>query len=169
MYSVKVLCCENLGLLHSVAVKAIEKSEGTDFNHVAILLNGFVYEAVFPRARKISKYDWDKLFRTIRTYEIELNELEYRLFLEQMLAQHGKPYSVFQCAMIWLSNSVGVLERFIERIVWNGNKALICSEFVARPLIKAKDFKFENEPDTVGMDEIETCLKILGKVVPNEA
>jgi hypothetical protein len=79
--------------------------------------------------------------------------------------QIGKPYSLFQCFMILISNTFRFLQKLINITVWNGNKYLICSEFVARPIHAATKFEFKNKLDTVGMDEIEDCLNKIAKVM----
>jgi hypothetical protein len=168
MNTVQVLCCENTEFLHKLGVWAIEKSERTNFNHVAVLVKDdfgieWVYEAVFPRARRMRFEEWLKIFKIKKSYAIELDSNQYDNFIKTIYIQLPKPYSIFQCLLIWLSNSIGVLEHFIERIVWNGNKALICSEFVARPIVAALGYQFENQLDSVGMDEIEFCLDKIAK------
>jgi hypothetical protein len=168
MEIVQILCCENTEWLHKIGVWAIEKSERTNFNHVAILLKDdygveWVYEAVFPRARKMRFAEWIKKFKIIKSYNLPLYKYEYFKFITTVHSQIGKPYSIFQCFLIWISNSVGVLEHYIESTLWNGNKSLICSEFVARPIVAAIGFEFENDLDSIGMDEIEFCLNKIAK------
>lgn len=156
----KVLCAENSEWWHKPAVLGIEKTEGTDFNHVAFLTEmNFVYEAVWPKARKSSLDKWKKRFKVIRTYELHLEPNEYQEMMELISLQVGKPYSVFQCAMIWVAQSFAGIQKDVESINWNGDKALICSEFVARPIKKVFNFSFNQGIDSIGMDEIEQCLK----------
>jgi hypothetical protein len=71
MKTIKVICCENKDWLHQIGVWAIEKTEKTTFNHVAVLFIDddnieWVYEAVFPRARKILFSKWIKKFKIIK-------------------------------------------------------------------------------------------------------
>lgn len=170
MAKVTILCCENTEWLHKIGVWAIEKSEKTNFNHVAVMLTDdygvdWVYEAVMPRARKMRFVEWIKKFKIITAYELALENYPYFAFKCALFNQIGKPYSIFQCFLIWMSNSIGVLEHFIERTVWNGNKSLICSEFAARPIVAATGYKFENDLDSVGMDEIQECLYKIAKVM----
>lgn len=170
MSKVTILCCENTEWLHKIGVWSIEKSEGTNFNHVAILMVDdfgvhWVYEAVFPRVRKIRYHDWLKKFKIIKSYEIPLDDYESFRFQTTAKTLLGKPYSIFQCFLIGLSNSIGALENFIERTIWNGNKALICSEYVATCIVAAIGYQFKNQLDSVGMDEIEECLNAIGKVI----
>jgi len=165
MRVVKVLCCQNKGLLHKIGVWAIKKSEGTDFNHVAILSeDDLVYEAVFPKTRKLPFKEWVKLFDLVRIYEIKMSKEMYDHFIYETAKCLNKNYSLFQCFMIWVSNSIGVLESSIEKTIWNGNKALICSELVAWPIKEVLKYRFSNTLDTVGMDEIEEALKTVSSV-----
>lgn len=165
MKTVKVLCSENKGWLHKIGAWAIKKSEGTNFNHVAILdEENFIYEAVFPKSRKLHLKEWEKHFVIIKTYEIKMSKEKYDHFMYEVSKCLNKRYSLFQCFMIWVSNSVGVLEAFIEKTVWNGNKALICSELVAWPIKVVLNYRFSNYLDTVGMDEIEECLVTVANI-----
>jgi len=62
--------------------------------------------------------------------------------------------------MIYIAQTVTLLQKKIELFNWNGKKALICSEFVARPMVEVLGAKFDQGLDTVGMDEIESVLKV---------
>lgn len=158
MKTIEILCSENKGWLHAIGVWAIKKSEGTDFNHVAVLDNGMVYEAVYPESRSMSFVEWNNHFRIKKVYGIKMSEAKYNAFMSEVKFNVPKKYSIWQCFLIWLCNSVGVLENYIEKIIWNGNKAMICSELVAWPMQQVLGYKFAESLDTVGMDEIEAAL-----------
>lgn len=170
MKKVTVLCAENRDWFHKIGAWFIEKSEKTNYDHVAILLeNNFktylIYEAMFPKSRKIRFCDWTERFKIIKTYEIELTDTQYEAFEMTAKALVGKPYSLWQCFIIGLSNLVGVAEHYLNSTVWNGNKALICSEFIARCVVASVGYEFSTQLDEVGLNEIEECLNKIGKVV----
>lgn len=165
MQDIYVLCCMNTEAIHKPAVKMIQESEGTDFNHIAILMkdefgNDWVYEAVFPRARKIPYYEWEKKFKIIHKFKLNLTEGQFSTFYCEMIELIGNVYSVSQCVLIGLANAIGIkwVERKIESMTWNGKNAVICTEFFARPFSYATGYIFENDLDTVGTDEVLKCL-----------
>ena len=162
MKTIKVLCCENTKILHKPGTWIIEQSEGTDFCHVAIQIDDFVYEAVFPKARVIYQSNWDKQFKTVHEYDLVLEDEEYTVFMNEVLYQLGRPYSLIQLVLIWLSNCLGVWESFINETIWNGNKALICSEFVGRPIASTKNYYFGKSLDTIDLNDIKNCLDKIG-------
>lgn len=160
MRTIKVLTAENTGFFHQVAVYGIEKVEGVDFNHVAIQLeDGFVYEAIWPKSRKVMVYKWKRKFKLINTYEVDVTESQYEKIEKIIKKQVGVSYSLWQCTMIYVAQSVSLLQEKIESTNWNGWKALICSEFVARPFVDVLGYKFDQGLDSVGMDEIEQMIK----------
>jgi len=160
MRILKVLCAENTGLIHKPAVWGIEKVEGVDFNHVAFCTDdGWIYEAIWPKCRKVNYSDWLNKFKLIRTYQINLTDDQYKEIVGKIKKQVGRKYSIWQCAMIYLAQSVSIIQEKIESTNWNGWKALICSEFIARPIVEVLGYKFDQGLDSVGMDEIEIMLK----------
>lgn len=156
----KVVCANNKGWLHYPVVKGIQKTEGVNFNHVAFITEfNFAYEAVFPRARKVHLAKWHTLFEIVKTYEYHIEHNQYAKVLEQIQSQVGRPYSVWQCAMIYFAQSISFLQKKIESTVWNGKKALICSEFVAYPLQQITGIQFNQGIDSIGMDEIKEAME----------
>ncbi len=164
--NVKIICCCNRSILHKPAEIGIKKSEGVDFNHVAILdEDHFVYESVWPKSRRIEYGKWINLFRIVRIYEIQLSANDYHDFIFECKYNLGIKYSVFQCILIWIINSYrGLVQKIIESIQWNGRTAMICSEMVARPLSKVLKYDFKMDLDVVGLDEIENaCVNLINK------
>ena len=156
----RVVSANNKGWLHYPVVKGIQKTEGVDFNHVAIITEfNQVYEAVFPKARKMHLAKWNSLFSVVKVYEYHLEPEVYAQVLEQIQSQVGRPYSVWQCAMIYFAQSMTFIQKKIESKIWNGRKALICSEFVAYPLMSITGFEFSQGVDSIGMDEIKEALE----------
>lgn len=157
---IRVLCCENTSYFKHLVAKAVERSENTDFNHVCFLSEmNIVYEAIFPKTRMISFDEWKNHFKVIRTYELRLEPKVYNAFMKYITEEIGKPYSIWQIIMIYLAQNVHAIQKKIETTLWNGKKALICSEFVAAPLADVLNVKLPQGIDTIGMDEIEEMLK----------
>lgn len=167
MKIVHIVCAENKSWIYQIGVWGIEKIEGTDFDHVSIVLydnydGNWVYESVFPTSRKIRMADWLKKFKVIKAYKLELTEDQYVIFLEEMLAQLEKPYSLLQCVLIAFYNILGIVNKALNKLKYNGEKSLICSEFIARPIVAATGYEFDKSLDLVGMDEMEECLNKIG-------
>lgn len=150
-----ILCCESKGLWHNPINLAIKFVEKVDFSHYAILADGYVYEAVSPQSRSIPFSQWRDKYDIVRTYTLNVSEPGSSNLLSRIQDELGKPYAYSQILMILMTNMFklkGTLEI-------NGKKALICSEFVARPLAEVLGYKFSVTPDNVGMDELENVLK----------
>lgn len=168
MAKLRILCAVGTKKMNQIGVWAIKKSEGTDFSHFAVLDYQQVWESVFPRSRRIKLKDWFTHYKLVKIYEIEATTEQHSEFFKIVTANTPKDYSVFQLFLIWCSNTIGVLEHYLNFLLWNGNKALICSEYIAEPINKVFGYDFKKSIDLVGMDEVEAALKILGKEVSIE-
>jgi hypothetical protein len=156
----KVVCAENISWWHKIGVWAIKEAEGVDFNHFAYLSDdGYIYEAVLPKSRSKMFSEWLKIFKVVRTYEFELEEKLYHKIMRDIYDELDKPYSIFQIISIWISQSLKIASNKFKYFNINGEKALICSELVARPLANNMKIEFGINLDNVGMDELELVLK----------
>lgn len=160
-----VICAVGTKFINQIGVWAIKKSEGTSFSHFAIFDGTNVWESVFPSSRTIDITEWLTHYKPVKTYIIDLLPSEYEQFIEILEQNTPKDYSVFQLFLIWCCNALGILEVFLNKIIWNGNKALICSEYVAEPISKVLKYDFKKSIDVVGMDEVEAALKKIGHEV----
>jgi len=152
---ITVLCCENTKLTHQPLNSAIKMVEGVDFSHYAFLIDEYVYEAVAPRSRQIHYSEWRKNYWIVRTYTIEVNSIQLCKILDIIATQLNIPYSFAQIFKILIGNIFHL--KFKKD--FNGKKALICSEFVARPLAEVLGYMFPISLDHIGMDEVEDVLK----------
>jgi hypothetical protein len=153
--SITILCSESTKLTHKPLNAMIKFVEKVDFSHYAFLIDSYVYEAVSPVSRKISFSDWQKHNDVIRTYTIEVDVVQKTNLLSRVVDQLEKPYAFSQIIAILIGN----IFHLPNKIEFNGKKALICSEFVARPLSEVIGWAFSVTPDHIGMDEVEAVLK----------
>lgn len=65
-----VILCHRPNNLISKGIRAVT---GSYWNHSAILLDGYIYEAVYPKIRKIKYTDWQLL------HNYEIKSIEYTL------------------------------------------------------------------------------------------
>lgn len=155
----KVVCADPIKFWHKPGSWLIKKTEGTTFSHVAYTTEfNTVYEAVWPKCRFMYQVTWLKEYKIIKTYELYLDPKDYAKIINDISNQIGKPYSFIQCAMIYIAQQISCIKEKIESTNFNGWKALICSEFVARPLVDVIGYKFDQGIDSIGLDEIEECL-----------
>lgn len=153
--TITILCCESKSFLHKPINAAIKLVEGVDFSHYAILVDGMVYEAVSPKSRKIPYTEWTKKYYIVRTYTIEVPLAKQGNFMSMLEEQLGIPYAYSQIVAILLGN----VFHLPNKVEFNGKRALICSEFIARPLAEVLGYKFTVTPDHIGMDEVESALR----------
>lgn len=90
----------------------------TTFSHCVIYHEGFIYEATWPKARKISLDLWLKDNEIVFMLNKDVN-----MHIAEELV--GRPYSFMQ--LFWAL--------FDVKFTLNSVRGLICSEFIARCLI----------------------------------
>lgn len=142
--------------MHKPINAAIKLVEGVDFSHYAYLINGMVYEAVSPKSKQTHFTQWRQKYNIIRTYTVDVpaeKELQFMQIIEKQL---DVPYAYSQIIAILLAN----IFHISTTSDFNGKRALICSEFVARPLVEVSGYTFSVPPDMIGMDELEAGLKL---------
>lgn len=136
-------------------------AEQTDFSHVAIEIDGYIYESVFPKSKKIKKSEWLKKYAVIREYSYNIPEemvQYYKSYIEQQLL--GKPYSKLQILAIGLGMLSFAFDKFISKKSLNNHSYLICTELVGRVLMRMYQIMIE-DIDTLGLKETEGYIKLL--------
>jgi hypothetical protein len=139
--------------------RIIEKSEGLDFSHSAILIADTVYESVWPKSRKMNIKDWYKTYVPYGMYSFSCDELTQYRVKSQCESRTGIWYSWFQILMIYAGIICPFLNPYLEKINWNGHKYLICTELCGE--IAANNFgvKFEEELDNLSLRELRDCIE----------
>lgn len=134
--------------------------DGTDFSHVAIEFDGYIYESVYPRSRRIKKDEWLKHYMIVREYQhtipIEYKSV-YKSYLEMFLF---RKYSQGQIMAIGLGFVNKVFEKLFNKELANKDKYLICTEYACYVLMKIYNVMIE-DIDTISLKEIEQLEKTL--------
>ena len=134
---------------------------GTKFSHCAIYIDGFMYESVWPKSRKIYFTEWDKKYSLEFWYPILLNENRVSLIkqdLEEMV-EEDRGYSVFQLFVIGLGFVNASLNKFLSRIHWNGKEHQICTELMADIMQNHFNYDFKQNLDNISLQEAFEAAK----------
>ena len=135
--------------------------ERIDFSHVALEIDGYVYESVWPMSRRIKKEEWLKKYQIIREYDSNMPynlENAYINYIEESLLD--KPYSAMQIIVIGLGMINKSIDVFFRKKELNNKKYLICTELVCRVLSKMYSVSIE-DVETMGLRETESLIKTL--------
>lgn len=118
--------------IRGIASWLIRKVEGVNYDHVAILLNGFVYEAHVKGLRMVKLSKWQS-FPYNREYEIKEMQMPYQLTDQLEEAIHNQlenhtPYDYFSLLWVLFYRLTGVWVGLRNQ---KAKRKLFCSEFVA--------------------------------------
>lgn len=152
---------------HKLGCKVIRRMEKTDVSHAAILVKtafgSMVYEAVFPRVRKMKFEDWIEQYEPIRVYPFEVPK-EFRFLVGMDLRKmEGIPYPISQLILIGIGIVAPGLAKWLKPIVLNHDGALICTEVGAILLRNYMEVDFLESLDNVGLRDLETQVILLKK------
>lgn len=141
--------------------KLIKWFEKTDFSHCAMLINGVVCEAVYPKYRKIDYNIWKDYNSVIKQIDFEVDEKELADVMKAVDSLVGKRYSVAQLALIFSENiikqSTRSIGEMIGRLKINNNRRLICTESVIR-ILKEIGLKHEGSYDTISLNDFDSIV-----------
>lgn len=142
----------------------IKRVDGSSGSHCAIGLDSYagnrVYEAVFPKSRKLNYGDWLNHNKIVKEYKFKVPEGREYEVIEWLDAQVGKWYSVPQLALILTDLIIPADYNPI-----NGHKLLICSELIAIGyLAKFHGSVFNETVDTIGVLDVELECDRLSRV-----
>jgi len=140
-----------------IGSRFIQWCEGVEFSHCAILIDGYVYESVYPKFRKIDFGEWLNHYEVIEMYS--LDNANNQAIKEMGESWIGNEYSLLQLVVIGLGLIFDSFNLYVSKIHWNGTKKSICSEFVARVLAGFYGVTFSESMDTIGLREIKTILE----------
>jgi hypothetical protein len=145
----------------SIGSKIIMWAEKTNFSHSAILINGFVYEAVFPKARSISFVEWSRHNQVVHLYA-PITCPEQIVKIEKELSEWvGYRYSVIQVFIIGLGLVKKSWDRILSRLHLNGRKYLICTELCGEVLQNNFGVTFDEKLDTLSVRDVFSTLNFL--------
>jgi hypothetical protein len=142
-----------------------------DFSHVALMIEDentgqrTVYEAVFPRARRLSYDSFLSQYKLVRCYRLippQIPQHEVQMFADN-LVENNSHYSFAQLILIQIQNTFSKWSRHIGRIILNHKKGMVCSEFIALVLTKGWLVFFNEHYDTIDLKEVvQEARKIAG-------
>ncbi len=143
----------------AVISRMIEKSEGLDFSHCAILIGDNVYESVWPKSRKMHIAKWHKTYVPYGMYSFSCDELTHYRIKAECEKKTGVWYSWFQILMIYVGIVFPFLNKYLEKVSWNGHKYLICTELCGEIAANHFGVKFEEELDNLSLRELRDCIE----------
>ena len=145
----------------SFGSKFLMWADKSKFSHTSIYIDGFVYESVWPKARKIPFQEWDKTYSLEFWYPIFMDESkvdEIKRDLEELILL-DRGYSIFQLAMIGIGLLNKGLDKLISKIHWNGKEHQICTELVAYVMTQHFRYEFGQDLDNVSLREAFQAAK----------
>ena len=100
-------------------VRLIERETGSNLTHAAIVIHGYVYEAVPPCVHKVP----------LATYKAELDKRGIKWFM----ARPKTPYTLHQVSMMYIHAESQLGRPYMIRGWWRGHEVagIFCSQLVA--------------------------------------
>ena len=123
--------------------KIIKRNTGSDLSHSAIVLNGHVYEATWPKVRRVK---W-----AVYVAEMEQHRRQWRNF-DWFTAEPKRNFSVPAVLRMLLYAKSQVGKPYMLRGWWQGRetKGLFCSQYVANTLEKSGLIQSANYHESPG-------------------
>lgn len=145
--------------------RAIMKIQGVDFSHLAFVVYNVdedaatVFDARWPKAQKTTLENFLKKYRMVRTYKLRppvWNEPNHVEIHAHHLVKDTE-YSLAQLFLIWAQLAFKKYAYPIGRIILNHDKAMVCSEFIARIIFYGWGAKYHEQWDSI--DLVEATMK----------
>lgn len=128
--------------------------EKIKFSHVAVEINGMVYESVFPKSRIIPRQKWDNHYKLIEQFEIPTKHLNYKQLHKDLNGLVDIRYSVMQLVLLGIEILIKPLSALLIKTQINGSSMLICTEFVGQILEKHFSVDFKESRDMLSLKDI---------------
>jgi hypothetical protein len=133
----------------------LQIGEQVPFGHFAIELETYgepkVYESIFPRSQKSTRSEWDKHYTVVKQYQWEV-PAEFRADVFEWLEKNvGIRYAVEQIFFIGLTILFGWINLIFNKLVINGNKAMVCTEYGSRLAERFWGFVPTESHDKIGL------------------
>jgi hypothetical protein len=139
--------------------KLLQIGEIVPFGHFAIELETFgepkVYESIFPRFQKLTRSEWNKHYTLVKEYQWSVPEHLQSQVYEWLENQVGKRYAIEQIIFIGLTIVFGWLNLIFNKLVLNGNRAMVCTELGSRFAEKFWGFAPTESHDKIGLKDME--------------
>lgn len=139
--------------------RLLQIGELVPFGHFAIELETFgepkVYESLFPKSQKVNRSEWNNHYELVKEYQWSVPEdLRFQV-LEWLEKQVGIRYAVEQILFIGLTIIFGWLNLIFNKLVLNGNKAMVCTELGSRFAERFWGFVPTESHDKIGLQDME--------------
>lgn len=143
--------------------------EGSDYSHCATEIQmdpdaePFVYEAVYPKSRRLLKSAWLQHAQPVHSIPfLVTNEAKKEEIINILHDNLDKGYSVAQLIVISIGMFFKTIQKAVDKIILNSNRYLICSEYQSLAL-RAMGAQFEEPSDSVDLTECyDAAMKLKG-------
>lgn len=137
----------------------LQIGEIVDAGHFAIELETFgepdVFESIFPRSQKLTRSEWDKHYTVVKQYQWEVPaHLQYKV-MEWLNQNVGKRYAIEQIVFIGATILFGWINLIFNKLVLNGDKAMVCTEYGSRFAERFWGFVPTESHDKIGLKDME--------------
>ena len=143
----------------AIGARIIEKIEGIEFSHSAVMIDNVVYESVWPKSRKMNFLEWSNHYKAKFIFGFDTTEENIELVKMDCEEQMGKEYSIIQLIAIWLGIVFPFFNSWLEKRRWNGQKYLICTELCSDIAFNHFEVGFTQELDNVDLTELKSALE----------
>jgi hypothetical protein len=129
------------------------------FSHVAIELDGYIYESVWPKSRILPYKKWVKKYTPVEVFYIDQRKFDkdlLKLDLEEMIEVR---YSFNQLFLIGLGILAEPFSAYLNNRSINGSHFLICTEFVGNILANHFGIEFGESKDMLSVRDIYKAVK----------
>jgi len=157
--TVRFLFANPLAWYKKAGNKLLQIGEIVNSGHFAIELDGYaepkVYESLFPKSQKVTRSEWNKHYEVVKVYEWTVpDHLRFQVY-EWLEKQVGIRYAIEQIIFIGLTIIFGWLNLIFNKLVLNGNKAMVCTELGSRFAEKFWGFIPTESHDKIGLQDME--------------
>jgi len=139
--------------------KLLKIGEIVPFGHFAIELETYgepkVYESIFPKSQKVTRSEWNKHYSLVKQYQWNVPEHLQSQVYEWLEKQVGIRYAIEQIIFIGLAIIFGFLNLILNKLVLNGNKAMVCTELGSRFAERFWGFVPTESHDKIGLQDME--------------
>lgn len=142
-----------------IGSRLLQIGELVPFGHFAIELETYgepkVYESLFPKSQKVNRSEWNNHYELVKEYQWNVPEdLRFQV-LEWLEKQVGIRYAVEQILFIGLTIIFGWLNLIFNKLVLNGNKAMVCTELGSRFAERFWGLVPTESHDKIGLQDME--------------
>ena len=156
---VRFLFANPLAGFKKIGNKILQVGEQVPFGHFAIELESYgdskVYESVFPRSQKSTRSEWNNHYSLVKEYQWSVpDHLQYKVY-EWLEKQVGIRYAVEQIIFIGLTIIFGWINLIFNKLILNGNRAMVCTELGSRFAERFWGFVPTESHDKIGLQDMD--------------